>query len=103
MATRVWTWATFDTTRCVSRCNFRRLRAPVRSRSGWRAPGTPCPSARDRLDAGDHLVHRLVDRHLLVHHAIHRLRPYVLVVQNRELVVPGEFERHRAGMELLPD
>ena len=57
--------------------------------------------ARDLLDAGDHLVDRLVDRHLLVDDAVHRLGPDVLVVEHRELVVLGELERRRAGLELV--
>ena len=35
--------------------------------------------------------------------AVHRLGPDVLVVQHRELVVLREFERHRAGRELVVD
>ena len=38
---------------------------------------------------------------LLVDDAVHRLGPDVLVVEDRELVVLGEFERHRAGAELV--
>src|SRR5215475_8067182 len=58
-------------------------------------------SARHFLDAGDQLVDRLVDRHLLVHYPVHRLGPGVLVVEDGELVVLGELERRRAGLELL--
>jgi hypothetical protein len=47
-------------------------------------------SARDLLDACDHLVDRLVDRDLLVDDAVHRLGPDVLVVEDCELVVLGE-------------
>ena len=58
-------------------------------------------SARHFLDAGDQLVDRLVDRHLLVDHPVHRLGPGVLVVQDGELLVLGELERQRAGLELV--
>src|SRR5947199_1420500 len=58
-------------------------------------------STRDLLDAGDQFVDGLVDRHLLAHHAVHRLGPDVLVVQNRELPVLGEVERCGAAGELI--
>src|SRR4029077_2924282 len=60
-------------------------------------------SARHFLDADDQLVDRLVDRHLLIHHPVHRLGPGVLVVEDGELVILGEFERRRAGLELVVD
>src|SRR5437879_13605238 len=63
------------------------------------AYGRSLPS--DRLDARDHLVDRLVHRYLFTDDAVHRLRPDVLVVDDRELVVPGELEGHRAGVELV--
>ena len=34
-------------------------------------------------------------------HAVHRLGPDILVVEDGELVVLGELERHRAGLELV--
>src|ERR1700738_4399516 len=55
---------------------------------------------RDLLDAGDQFVDGLVDRHFLAHHAVHRLGPDVLVVEDGELVVLGEVERYRAAGEL---
>src|SRR5947207_8008650 len=58
-------------------------------------------STRDLLDAGDQFVDGLVDRHLLAHHAVHRLGPDVLVVQNRELPVLGEVERRGAAGKLI--
>src|SRR5437773_1474166 len=58
-------------------------------------------STRDLLDAGDQFVDGLVDRHLLAHHAVHRLGPDVLVVQNRELPVLGQVERRGAAGELV--
>src|SRR4051812_29742585 len=61
----------------------------------------PAPSASHLLDARDHLVDRLLHRPLLGRDAVHRLRPDVLVVEDGELVVPGEFEVHHAGRELL--
>src|SRR6478609_2633473 len=56
---------------------------------------------RDLLDAGDQFVDGLVDRHLLAHHAVHRLGPDVLVVEDRELPVLGEVERRGAAGELI--
>src|SRR4029079_18864704 len=58
---------------------------------------------RDLLEAGDQFVDGLVDRHLLAHYPVHRLGPDVLVVQDRELPVLGEVERHRAAGELSVD
>src|SRR5438128_9040294 len=58
---------------------------------------------RDLLDASDQFVDGLVDRDLFAHHAVHRLGPDVLVVQNGELVVLGEVERRRAAGELSID
>src|SRR5436309_2713886 len=60
-------------------------------------------STRDRLEAGDQFVDGLVDRNLLAHHPVHRLRPDVLAVQDRELPVLGEVERRGAAGELGPD
>src|SRR5256885_12547554 len=40
----------------------------------------PRASTGDRLDARDHLVDCLVHGHLFADDAIHRLRPYVLVI-----------------------
>ena len=68
-------------------------------RRGERAT-TSIPLARDLLDAGDHLVGGLLRRPAVVDHAAHRLGPHVLVVEDRELVVLGEFERRRARVEL---
>src|SRR5688572_14210537 len=62
-----------------------------------RLPALAC----DLLDAGDQLVDRLLDRHLVVDDAAHRLGPDVLVVENCELVVPGELEAHCAVGELI--
>src|SRR5882762_5055914 len=59
--------------------------------------------ARDFLEAGDQLVDRLLDRDLLADHAVHRLGPDVLVVEDRELPVLGEVERRGAAGELGPD
>src|SRR3984893_11276890 len=60
-------------------------------------------SARDFLDAGDQFVDGFIDRHFLAHHAVHRLGPDVLVVQDGELVVLGKVERLRASGELVID
>src|SRR5947199_5984335 len=60
-------------------------------------------STRDLLDAGDQFVDGLVDRHLLAHHAVHRLGPDVLVVQNSELPVLGEVERRGSAGKLGMD
>src|SRR5690348_8876816 len=54
-------------------------------------------SARHRLDAGDHLIDRLVDRHLFADHPVHGLRPHILVVENSELPILGELEGHGPG------
>src|SRR5258708_36257924 len=43
----------------------------------------------DLLDAGDQFDDGLVDRHLLAHHAVHRLGPDVLARVDVELGVPG--------------
>src|SRR5450755_2724284 len=59
--------------------------------------------ARDLLDAGDQLIDGLVHRHLFAHHAVHRLGPDVLVIQDGELVILGEVERRRAARELSVD
>src|SRR6266542_5890626 len=58
-------------------------------------------SAGDLLDARDHLVDRLLDRNVVIDDTAHRLCPDVLVVEDRELVVLGEFECHRARAELV--
>ena len=58
---------------------------------------------RDLLDARDQLVDRLLHRHLLADDAVHRLRPHILVVENRELVVLGKIERLGAAGELVVD
>src|SRR5918997_6484083 len=79
----VWVPAFAGTTDILSR-------RPVSSRS-----------PRDLLDASDQFVDGLVDRHLLAHHAVHRLGPDVLVVQDRELPVLGEVERRGAARELI--
>src|SRR5450755_318466 len=57
----------------------------------------------DFFNAGDQFVDGLFHRHLLADHAVHRLGPDVLVVQDRKLVVLGELERHRAVHELVVD
>src|SRR5262249_20784246 len=58
---------------------------------------------RDFLQPCDQLVHGLVDRGLLGDHAVHRLGPDILVVENRELPVLGEVERRGAAGELVVD
>src|SRR5882757_11553097 len=58
---------------------------------------------RDFLEAGDQFVDGLFDRHLLADHAVHRLGPDILIVQDGELVVPGEVERLGAAGELGVD
>src|ERR1700727_3360009 len=58
---------------------------------------------RDLLDARDQLVDRLLHRPLLADDAVHRLRPHILVVENREFVVFGEIKRLRATGELVVD
>src|SRR5712664_4601925 len=60
-------------------------------------------STRNLLDAGDQFVDGLVDRDFFAHHAVHRLGPDVLVVQDGELVVLREVERRRAAGELGVD
>src|SRR5450432_3546895 len=57
----------------------------------------------DFLNAGDQFIDGLVHRHLLADHAIHRLGPDVLVVQDRKLVVLGEVKRLRTTLELVID
>src|SRR5262245_19719063 len=59
--------------------------------------------AGDLLDAAVHLVNGLVDGHLLVDDAVCRLRPDVLVVEDRELVVLRELEGHGAVLVLVVD
>src|SRR4051794_32853270 len=66
-----------------------------------RRPASISNLARDLLDAGDHLVDRLLDRDFLTDDPVHRLGPDVLVVQDGELEVLGEFKRHRAVLELV--
>src|SRR5579864_4247023 len=56
--------------------------------------------SRDLLDARDQFVDRLVHRHLLADDAVHRFRPHILVVEDRELVVFRKVERLRAAHEL---
>src|SRR6201986_4823381 len=72
-----------------------------------RLPGRDefCTTAfpRDLLDAGDQFVDGLVDRHLFADHAVHRLGPDVLVVEDGELPVLGEVERRGAAGELVVD
>src|SRR4051812_48825064 len=68
--------------------------------SGSGRGGNPT-SASHLLDAGDHLVRRFFRRPAVVHHTAHSLGPYVLVVEDRELVILHELERHRAGVELV--
>src|SRR5271154_7086215 len=58
---------------------------------------------RDLLDARDQLVDGFLDRHLLADDAVHRLRPHILVVENRELVVLGKIKRLCAAGELVVD
>src|SRR5271168_1795258 len=58
---------------------------------------------RDLLDPRDQFVDRLLDRHLFADDAVHCLRPDVLVVQNRELVVLRKIERLGAAGELVVD
>src|SRR5215831_8157897 len=57
--------------------------------------------ARNLFDPRDQLIHGLVNRHLLVDHAIHCLGPDVLVVENSEFVVLRELERHGAARILV--
>src|SRR6266498_5399117 len=78
------------------------LAVDARHKTGHDHPGIS-GSLHYLLDAGDHLVDRGLDRHLLVHYTVHGLGPDVLVVENSELVVLGELERHGAGVELLVD
>ena len=59
--------------------------------------------SRDRLDPDDQFIDGLVHRHLLADHAVHRLGPDGLVVEDGELVVPGEVERLCAAGELVVD
>src|SRR5258708_7060101 len=61
----------------------------------------PAWSARDLLDSRDHFVGGLFRRPTVVHDAAHRLGPHVLVVENGELVVLGEFERRGSRAELV--
>jgi hypothetical protein len=49
------------------------------------AASFPSPTARDLLDARDHLVGGLFDRDVVVDDAAHRLRPDVLVVEHVNL------------------
>src|SRR5207244_2532648 len=51
--------------------------------------------------AMNRIVDRLVHGHLFADDSIHRLRPHILVIDDRELVVLGEFEGHRPGVELV--
>src|ERR1700722_13282691 len=70
------------------------------SASGTREMLTAPALPRDLLDARDQLVDRLLHRHLLADDAVHRFRPHILVVENRELVVFGEIKRLGASREL---
>src|SRR5215471_15823981 len=54
-----------------------------------------------RLDAGNHLVDRGLDRRFFAHDPVHGLGPNVLIVEDGELVVPREFERDRASHKLV--
>src|SRR5438132_9352005 len=78
-----------------------RTRWGVRSRYAKTASTPTFPSPRDFLDAGYHLVDRLLHRPPVGDDAVHRLRPHVLVVEDGELVVPGELEGHRPGRKLV--
>src|SRR6516164_9223502 len=73
------------------------------SRPRQRRPDSLDVLTRDFLDAGNQFVHRLVHRNFLADHAVHRLGPDVLVVQDGELPVLGEVERRGAAGELIVD
>src|SRR5579871_6335558 len=73
------------------------------SRPRGKAAGFSWLLARDFLDAGNQFVHRLVDRDFFADHAVHRLGPDILVVQDGELPVLGEVERRGAAHELVVD
>src|ERR1700677_551856 len=75
------------------------LRAAPRPGREVMSPNLP----RDLLDARNQLVDRFLHRHLLADDAVHRLRPHILVVENRELVVLGKIERLGAAGELVVD
>src|SRR6201994_4547207 len=72
-------------------------------RGEWEEAACSRPLSRDFLEAGDQLVHGLVHRDLLADHAVHRLGPDVLVVEDGELPVLGEIERRGAALELVVD
>ena len=55
------------------------------------------------LDAGNHLVGRLLRLHLVVDHTLDRLGPNVFRVHDGELVVVDELERLRVFVELAID
>src|SRR2546426_9422793 len=78
-----------------------RTRWGVRARFSRLGSDPDFASARDFLDAGDHLVDRLLHRPLVGDDAVHRLGPDVLVVEDGEFPVLGELEGHRARRELL--
>src|SRR5947208_15583002 len=58
-----------------------------KTRSGSDPEFDPDFLARHFLDALDHLVDRLLRRPLVGDHAVHRLRPHVLVVEDGEFPV----------------
>src|SRR4051794_20680364 len=68
----------------------------------WRRPAS-FTLARNLLEPRNQFVDGLFDRHLLADHAVHRLGPDILIVQDGELVVPGEVERLGAAGELGVD
>src|SRR3546814_4813334 len=56
------------------------------------------------LDAGEHLVDRLLRRQLVLHHAADGATPDVFGIHRGELVIVDELERHRRLLdELLVD
>src|SRR5262249_48413113 len=80
--------------RCTITCSCNRLAAKT-------GAAMRVDSARHLLDAGDQLVDRLVDRHLLIDDAVHRLARGVLFVEKGDLMVLGDLEGHGARLELV--
>src|SRR5436309_15420446 len=65
-------------------------------RRGHPASRTPYLSS-NFLDARNQLVSRFLHWHFFADDTVHRFRPYVLVIEDSEFVVFGEFERRRPG------
>src|SRR6516164_7302422 len=76
-------------------------RAPMSATAGYgarlRQPSIP----GHLLDARDHLVDSLLDRHLVSDDVVHGLRPDILVVQHGELVVLAHLVASDARRELI--